>query len=499
MATKIAITVFDKAGGPLTKQISLAKDGSVISDGSACVMSRGKARRVELNDVEEFAGLIGKLRSCQAIALGTLRDDLPGQCKIVSKAKLNGAKSNVIARTKDNIVYREGEPALALIDFDRKGMPDEMRERIGDSFWDALVEVLPALGGAARVMRRSTSAGLYHGDKELSSSGGWHGYIPIKDGSDSERFLYTLHDRCWLAGFGWWWISEGAAALERSIIDRSVFSSERLVFEGAPILGKGLRQDTESRRPIAYAGEVIDTRVACPSLTPAEQSTVDQMKADAKERLQPEIDKARAAYIEEKAEELVKRKGISKAEAVKAIESQCNDVLCKHIGLEFSDKQLKGATVGDVLDDPERFQNKSLADPIEGVAYGRTTAMVLLRRDHPYYPWIKSFAHGEARSFSLVRELGDELKPDFPGRIPDYAKKPGTVVSRTATHVVTVPNWRERSHGRPIPSMHNAALAINALGIVCSYDTFHNKMLFGYRNDASPPHVLSAMLGEVIG
>ena len=45
--------------------------------------------------------------------------------------------------------------------------------------------------------------------------------------------------------------------------------------------------------------------------------------------------------------------------------------------------------------------------------------------------------------------------------------------------------------------MHNARLAIAALGIACSYDTFHNKMLFGYRDDAAPPHVLSVMLGEV--
>ncbi len=344
----ISLTVFDKSGGPLTKQISLAKEGTVISDGSACMMPRGEARRVVVSDVEDFAGLIGGLHSYQAIALGTLRAGLPDQVKIVSKAKLNGA-AGVIARTNENIIYRENEPALALIDFDRKGMPDKMRKRVGDDFWKSLTMVSPALGGAAHVMRRSTSAGLYHGDKELPSSGGWHGYVVIKDGSDAERFLYTLHDRCWLAGFGWYWISKGAEVLERSIIDRSVFSSERLVFEGPPIVKKPLRQDAESRRPIAYAGEVIDTRVACPSLTPDEQKTVDEMKADARERLAPEIEAARTAYIEERAEEFVKRTGISKAEAVKEIEQLCDSqVLTPDHVLEFSDKKLKGATVGDV-------------------------------------------------------------------------------------------------------------------------------------------------------
>ena len=63
---------------------------------------------------------------------------------------------------------------------------------------------------------------------------------------------------------------------------------------------------------------------------------------------------------------------------------------------------------------------------------------------------------------------------------------------------MTVPNWRERNKfDDPIPSMHNAELAILALGIECKRDTFHNKMLFGYRDDAAPPDVLSVMLGEV--
>jgi hypothetical protein len=35
-------------------------------------------------------------------------------------------------------------------------------------------------------------------------------------------------------------------------------------------------------------------------------------------------------------------------------------------------------------------------------------------------------------------------------------------------------HWREcRANGNPLPSMHNARLAIAALGIECSYDTFH--------------------------
>lgn len=57
--------------------------------------------------------------------------------------------------------------------------------------------------------------------------------------------------------------------------------------------------------------------------------------------------------------------------------------------------------------------------------------------------------------------------------------------------------WRERRvNGKPVPSMHNARLAITALGIVCSRDVFHNKTLFGYRDD-NVKHELQSIAGEV--
>lgn len=59
------------------------------------------------------------------------------------------------------------------------------------------------------------------------------------------------------------------------------------------------------------------------------------------------------------------------------------------------------------------------------------------------------------------------------------------------------PNWRERKeNGFPLPSMHNARLAITALGIDCKHDTFHNKMLFGFKND-SARHAIEHIVGEV--
>ena len=54
----LELVKFTKTGGPLTKRISLALDGTLVSDGSACVMARGKAERVKIADIDELATLI---------------------------------------------------------------------------------------------------------------------------------------------------------------------------------------------------------------------------------------------------------------------------------------------------------------------------------------------------------------------------------------------------------------------------------------------------------
>jgi hypothetical protein len=258
MSAPFEITVFSKDGGPLTKRISLAPDGSVKSDGSACVMSTGTARRMRLDTLQELAVVIASLQSNEALALGALRDDLPDTVRVVPKRKLNG-KAGVIARTQDFIDFLPGKPALALFDFDAKGMPDEVRTRLSDlgGYWSALTSALPALKDAPRVVRRSTSAGLLRSDtnKTLPGSDGLHVYVLVKDGTDIDRFLRTLHERCWLAGFGWMMVGAGGQLLERSIVDRMVGAPERLIFEGPPILVPPITQDRAKRCPAVIAGD----------------------------------------------------------------------------------------------------------------------------------------------------------------------------------------------------------------------------------------------------
>ena len=370
-------------------------------------MSDGVALRATVNDVEGFVDIIKDLNSYQAIALGAMKKGLPERVDVATKDRLNG-NAGVIARDQEHISYRKGKPAFVLIDVDRKGMPQEMRKRIGDDIWGTLCTVLPALRNAAHVIRRSTSAGLHDGETPLPSSGGWHIYLVLKDGRDAKNFLKALHDHCWLAGFGWYYISKAGSLLERSIVDTSVYAPERLVFEGPPIVHPPLWQDAETRKAHFAHGDMVDMSIVI--LDPNADRQLSQTRSAEHARIRPEAEKVKVAWVEEHAQELHTRKGMPIEEARRKILAVCEkqQLHPDHV-LEFVDPDLRGATVADVLADPQRFCDKSLADPIEGVTYGRTTAKVFLRDG---VPWINSFAHGGVQ-YTLVPEFKPPSIFDF--------------------------------------------------------------------------------------
>lgn len=390
----IEITLFEKEGGILSKRIALAEDGTLKADGSACVMSRGKARRCRLDDLADFAARISALSQSQAICAGSLRPELPDQVEVTTKSGLSGEPHpNLIARDADTLLYRPGKPALVLLDFDTKGIPGSVANTIETfgGFWPALVSVMPELAGVGQVERRSTSAALYRTDTgQAFDAGGLHVYIVIEAGTDSERFLRTLHSRCWLAGLGWHLVGAGGQLLERSIIDRMVGSPERLIFEAPPLLQQPLAQGP--RDPIITEGPMLDTLAACPPLTVVERARLREMRERAAVRLAPEVAKARETFVRRKSERLVERKGMTPTTASRIAARWCNGILLPDVELAFDDEGFADATVADILADPERFAGATLADPLEGPEYGICKAKVMRRADGT--PWINSFAHG---------------------------------------------------------------------------------------------------------
>jgi hypothetical protein len=391
MTKGVEITVFRKAHGVLSKRISLNKAGAVESDGSECRMTEGSARRLKLNSVEALADLIEQMAPEEALALGQLRAELPDKVKVILARDLDGARRpDVIARTTDFLHFEPGAPAYMLLDHDRKGQPREVADKLKElgGFWKAITKVAPVLADAARVTRKSTSAGLYHRQTNdwLGSTAGQHVYIAVKDGSDIKRALETLRDRLWLSGFGYYVVGAGGQLLDRSVIDAGVFGPERLVFEGAPILVPPVAQDKQERQPRAQAGDIIDTTVGIPPLSDDERAKVTQLKASARERLKPEAAIARKTW----AKKFAARHHLSEEEAERIATDAANYTLQPEFELEFD--ELGESMVREVLADPDRYEGETLADPLEGPTYGRGKAKVFRTPDRLLM--INSFAHG---------------------------------------------------------------------------------------------------------
>jgi hypothetical protein len=285
-----------------------------------------------------------------------------------------------------------------LVDFDRKGMPPETASRLEkiDGVWNVLVTVIPDLARAGRVERPSTSTGLYNTQtgERIRGSGGYHYYVLIKDGTDAERFLQTLHARCWLNGWGWSIVGKAGHLLERSLVDRVCGTPERLAFEGPPVLEPPISQDDRARRAVAVEGEALDTVAVCPPLNVVELALLKELRSKEAYRLAGDMAKAHEQYITSQAERLVARTGMTPHRARATIARQCCGVLLPDIELPFDDAEFNGMTGKDVLADPARFEGAPLADPIEGIEYGRCKARIMRRADGSV--WIHSFAHGRS-------------------------------------------------------------------------------------------------------
>src|SRR6516225_7996610 len=205
-------------------------------------------------------------------------------------------------------------PAWALIDFDTKGMPNEVKTKIdaAGGMWNALLQVAPGLANAARVSRASTSAGLFRTDTDepVAGSVGMHHYVLVRDGCDIERFLKDLHDRCWLHGFGWHLIGGAGQLLDRSIVDRVVGFGERLCFEGPPEIVAPLAQDQAQRAPEAVEGEAVRSDRAVRRLPEYERHSVKEAKAASAKALGKSAAEVRNKHDKELAEKVSAKSGM---------------------------------------------------------------------------------------------------------------------------------------------------------------------------------------------
>jgi hypothetical protein len=407
----IEITRLTSSFGVMTKIITRGPDGKPKSI-SAPPMSFGIAERLRLSDVtpcEAMSNLLNAgISAQQGLALGIIREGKPAICLLtLSRYMSEMIRENdpnaagAIARTKEFFDFRNQE-SFAFIDTDLKQAPASVTDvfAYGMTVHDIICAVCPGFEGHGWISRGSTSAGIFDSEtgEQFPGSGGFHTFLHIRNGLDIKPFTDWLFDKCVLAGLAWGYITRCGTILQRSIVDKAVASPERIAYEANPIVESPLAQDLRQRMATFHEGPAFDSE-ARRVLSADQCARLAELWRVEFARLQPEADRIRAAWITARAEDIHTRTG-------KSME-RCREIAERwalpDVPLDFKNPELAGACVRDVWDNPDRFYQHPLADPIEGRDYssGLTCAMVL--RNKSGAPFINSFAHGGVK-YALCRE-----------------------------------------------------------------------------------------------
>lgn len=394
MSTEVSFTVY-RSKTQLSKQYSLNERGEIIKNAIA-QMFEGEAERrtIEFKDLVE---IIDKAKPNEALGFGVHNLDMPDIVPVYSRKRMiNG--SGGITRSKEYLRY-EPQPGVIMLDYDpRKG--EKVLTPV--EIISILTDVIQEIGGCERIIKRSNSCGIVADNIEQAQEGGIHIYIPVFDASDIPRFGKLLFDKLWLKGYGHIELSKCGSLLVRSVIDSAVFSPERLDFIAPPIIvGKGLKNICTTSK--YTQGKALDTR-AIPDMPKLLKERLEKLIEKKKLAAKPQQKKVAKQWVEDQVIKMVKT-GESEAQARKTVSSILNNGatdLKGSFALEFTDLGI--ITVDQVLQDLTLYDGKSLADPVEGPAYGRTTAMFFANIENGR-PFINSMAHGGCRYF--LQEFDD--------------------------------------------------------------------------------------------
>ena len=380
---QVSFTCYINARGNLSKSY-VVSNGAIVKTPAAS-LTDGVAERLEI-PFEEFPKFLSYAESNMAFGYGTHSEEFPEQVTIATHGTEN-PDFNVLARTQDYFTYPKSAGIL-MLDHD----PSQYGETISaEEFLKILGSIDQNLAKAAKVIKPSVSAGVGLVGAPPSQDKGYHVYIPVMNAADIPRYGKLLFDRLWLAGYGFIALSSNGAMLIRSVIDEAVFSPERLDFVGKPVIDSADLEYTPIE-PILISGGMLDTSLLA-ELTSTEKMHIHKLIGDKKAAISDQAHAKKLAWNEGKVLELV-HKGISKSEAQTLVDNfqQGRDKdLHEDFILYFCNPKLGCVTVKEVIDNPTTYDEKALADPIEGTEYGSTTAKFYWNDGKPI---INSFAHG---------------------------------------------------------------------------------------------------------
>lgn len=376
----------------------------------------GQATRQTIERVADLAPILRDLSDRHVVVPGSIvRDDIGEKVTVITVKERDQMRaagrdvSRYITRTKDDLQYRPGAPALLGLDHDAGRLPDEFVERLraAGGTHEALMAICPALRGAETLIAPSSSAGILReaDGGAARDSASMHLWMIAQDGDPEalKAFVQRLHERAILAGWGWVFISDAGPPEVRSLID--VVASgvgERLWYSGPTILLEGLVQREGARDPrvVHAGGGCLDAASALAPLDEGETVRLGEIERELLEAHSEEIARVKAARRENVRERMLAR-GASEAEIDRRFATWETGELDGEALLTLDDGSV--VEVAEVLRDVNAFlrahgggSKVTMADP-EEPDYGRGQNVAVLGEGDGLRPSIFSHAHGGRR------------------------------------------------------------------------------------------------------
>lgn len=373
----------------LTKVLSLEPDGT-LGKSAAATMMRGVAARKSAATLEELDCVLEGLTPAQAITWGVCE---PEHASVVREED-ETTELGAISRTRRHFSYPKG-PGVMMLDHDGGNGQSLTRAEVHSR----LVEVCPPLAVAPMLWRPSASAGVRGPlGEELSGLTRHRFYIPVTDASMIPEAGRRLVSLLWAAGHGWVEVGNAGQALMRCLIDASVWGPERLDFAAQPILQDGLTRPNVKAVICGDTAALFDLGLI--EASPATINTANAAQKAARIEVKPACVEARGRWAAEHAGTLAMERGISEGKAL-ALLTRASEyhVLMGDFILTAQD----GArvSVGQVLDNAERWHNQRFADPLGSYPNDNRISVVNLMGGGR--PTLYSHGHGGMR-FELMRQ-----------------------------------------------------------------------------------------------
>ena len=377
------------------KKFFIGDDGQIQKQSNG-LFTDGFVKTLEVPTSLHLAKVVNHLKCTDALCIGVHKVSTakPRVSTRQRSALINDLGTPCITRTKDDFSFPNKEGWL-LIDFDDKDLPEPIRDKLCSvgGIYEALRRLWPELECGDFLIKPSSSAGVHLQDTTPTAASGFHMFVRINDARAIPQTLKSLHARCWANGVGYHLISKSGIQLDRSLIDISVGSPERLIFTADPVLEEGILR---SPPPTVQQDGIALTALKMP-LSPewTRLRDIDRQRMAAKAK------DVRAIFMETQLERHMREFGGTHADARAIVTARVQGCVLSDSDVLHTVRSGSQA-VGTILDALKRGDVIACADPIEGPAYNPTAAAVIWQSNHKF-PVLISHAHGLKTVYQFAR------------------------------------------------------------------------------------------------